>query len=376
VSLIVDEHREYLRDAVRVEAFRAAIRRQVRPGDVVVDLGAGTGVLGLLACQAGAARVYAIESSAMVDIARQIARASGFADRIVFVNEYSTLVNLPEPADGLVMDQIGQFGFEAGVCEFMADARRLLKPGAWTVPRSLDLCVAPITDPDVRERIAFWERPLHGLDFSPARRWAANTGYPKHLTEDQLLGPGAVAIHVEAAEMSAMRLMLRATLRIERDGMLDGIGGWFVATLAPGVELTNAPTVPARLTRRNVALPLERPVAVRRGDTLDVQMQVRPADVLLTWRGVVRTPAGETRFSHSTFDGMLLTADDLRRLRPDRAPRLTERGRARLSVLELCDGERPLAAVEREVLARHPSLFRSATEAAVFVSEVVSRYAE
>jgi hypothetical protein len=376
VSLIVDEHREYLKDAVRLDAFRAAIYQRVRPGDVVVDLGSGTGVLGLLACQAGASRVYAIEASAMIDVARRIAAASGFADRIVYVNQYSTLATLPERADGLVMDQIGQFGFEAGLFEFMADARRFLKPGAWTIPESLDLCVAPVSDLEVRERVEFWRTPLLGLDVSPAREWAANTGYPKHLEPSQLLGPPAPAARVRAGEMSSRRMRIEAVLAIERPGTLDGIGGWFHAQLAPDVMLTNAPGAGARLARRNVVLPLDRPIVVDRGDVVEVQMQILPADTLVTWRVNVRTGAGDHTFSHSTLHGMLLTRDSLRRLRPDQAPRLTERGKARLSVLELCDGIRPFAEIEREILVRHPSLFRSPSDASVFVTEVVSRYSE
>ena len=49
MSRDLDEHRQYLADAPRVEAFRLAIAEVVRPGDVVVDLAAGSGVLGLLA---------------------------------------------------------------------------------------------------------------------------------------------------------------------------------------------------------------------------------------------------------------------------------------------------------------------------------------
>jgi predicted RNA methylase len=50
VSLIVDEHRQYLVDIPRLESFEHAIREVVRPGDVVLDLGCGTGILGMLAC--------------------------------------------------------------------------------------------------------------------------------------------------------------------------------------------------------------------------------------------------------------------------------------------------------------------------------------
>src|SRR5471032_1272785 len=98
MSLLIDEHRQYVSDRARVDAFARAIASVVRPGDVVVDLGCGTGILGLLACRAGAARVYAIDSGSMLDVARRLARANGFADRIVHVPGHSTRVTLPERA--------------------------------------------------------------------------------------------------------------------------------------------------------------------------------------------------------------------------------------------------------------------------------------
>src|SRR5204863_7107587 len=112
MSMILDEHRQYLSDGTRVTALSAAIERVVKPGAVVVDLGAGTGILGLLACRAGARRVYSIEAGGMIELAREIARANGFEDRIVFVKGLSTQVDLPEKADVLIADQIGRFGFE------------------------------------------------------------------------------------------------------------------------------------------------------------------------------------------------------------------------------------------------------------------------
>ena len=55
-------HADMVFDKSRVAAYRDAINETVKPGDVVADLGSGTGLLSFLCLQAGAARVHAIES--------------------------------------------------------------------------------------------------------------------------------------------------------------------------------------------------------------------------------------------------------------------------------------------------------------------------
>ena len=152
--------------------------------------------------------------------------------------------------------------------------------------------------------------------------------------------------------------------------MLDGIGGWFVADLADGVTMTNAPGAADRIDRRNVMFPIEQPVTLAAGDAVTVSMRIRPSDLLVRW--TVDVPGGR-RFTHSTLGGMFILGEDLRRTNPDSTPRLTARGVARRSVLELCDG-RPLHEIEREVYDRHRDLFDSESAAHVFVAEVVTRY--
>ena len=80
----LSEHEEMLSDTVRVDAYHRGIHGNVQPGDVVVDLGTGTGLLAMMASRAGAARVYAVEHSDFIDVARDIAQHNGF-DNIEFV---------------------------------------------------------------------------------------------------------------------------------------------------------------------------------------------------------------------------------------------------------------------------------------------------
>ena len=100
-------HITLLGDKARVGAFRAAIEATVRPGDVVVDVGSGTGVLAFFAARAGARRVYAIEETDLIDVAQALARENCLDDRIVFIRGNSLGVALPERAHVLVTETLG-----------------------------------------------------------------------------------------------------------------------------------------------------------------------------------------------------------------------------------------------------------------------------
>jgi len=385
MSLVLDEHREYLSDRNRLHAYASAIEELVKPGAVVVDLGCGTGIMGLLACRAGASRIYCIEQTSLIGLTREIFSANGYADRLTSIKALSTHVSLPEKVDVVVADQIGRFGFDAGILEFFNDAReRFLKPEGILLPARIDLMVAPVEHEEQWREIEFWNQCPAGFDFQSARKIAANTGYPVKLQSQQLLATPAMIASLATDECPALIHGAEASMNVQRAGMLHGIGGWFCAQLSPRVTMSNGPLDAQRIGRRNVFFPIDKPVAVDKGDRVRVSMTIQPRDTMVTWRVEVcdqRSPpdGGEVvraRFVHSTFKGMLLCEEDLARERPGFVPSLTPRGEARGSILELCDGRNSLAEIEQEVYRRHPQLFTSQGQAAAFVAEVVTRYTQ
>lgn len=96
-----------LRDLERTRAFEAAIRRAVRPDSVVLDAGAGSGILSLFAAAAGARRVCAVEvDPSLCDLLKANAARNGFSHVIEVICADVRELRLPEPATLVLAEMI------------------------------------------------------------------------------------------------------------------------------------------------------------------------------------------------------------------------------------------------------------------------------
>lgn len=95
-----------LRDRNRTEAFRDAIGEVVKPGDDVIEIGAGSGILSMFACAAGAASVTAVEiDPVLAGYVAESARANGLADRLTVLIGDGRDLDLPH-ADVVIAELI------------------------------------------------------------------------------------------------------------------------------------------------------------------------------------------------------------------------------------------------------------------------------
>ncbi len=383
MSRVIEEHAIYVGDTRRLAALTHAIEETVRPGDVVLDLGTGTGILSVLAMRAGAARVYAIESGAIIELAREVARTNGFQDRIVFLRGHSTQVELPERVDAVVGDMIGRFGFDYGLLEAHCDLRaRFLKPSSRVIPIWVDVQIMAIESVEAWESVELWGRSPAGVDLRPVRAIATNVEYPYRVRKKHLLSRVATLARLEIATAEEEPIRSEVCLEVERAGTFHGLAGGFRAQLSPNVEITNSPLSDERLDRANTYFPVDRPVEVEPGDLIQLGIHIVPRSRAVTWRVVVRGGPGaaepgveKARFNHSTLCGTPISQEDLRRTRPQFTPALSAHGAARLTVLRLCSGRTPLHEIEQETLRRHSDLFASLDQAASFVAGVVENNA-
>ena len=364
------EHRFLLDDAVRNRAFRRAIRAQVKPGDRVFDLGCGMGVLGFFALQAGAAHVFGVDADEVLDSARDLAAANGWADRTDYRRAAAADVRPPRRADWLLVEWLGPMGLNEWPLASLADSvRRFLRPGGATIPARVDHYVAPVEAGAAwEETVGFWSGARYGLDLRLGKALAVRRAHPVGIPPDALLAPAARWLSLNLRSLDREEPLPaeggEASFDLPRDGLFHGLACWFEADLGARVRLTNAPGAPP--THWNQAfLPLPRPVRTRAGDRLEVRLgactvgrRSGPVWSIGMFRGARRVLFHEAPGPAST-----LSIDEAARLTGNFVP-LRGPAEERLALLlSLPDGRLSAREAAAEAARLRPDLFAGEEEA-------------
>ncbi|MBI1952866.1 MAG: 50S ribosomal protein L11 methyltransferase [Candidatus Omnitrophica bacterium] len=303
---ILHQHQSLLADTQRVESYRKAIFKKVKPGDVVLDLGSGTGILAFFACQAGARCVYAVEAGGISEIAEKISKQNGFQNKMVFLRDLSYRVTLPRRVDVLITEMTGKFGLDGGLLGSILDARtRFLKREGTLVPQAVELWAVPVEHPEAYRRISAWKRNLYGMDFSSVRPLAANHPHPVKLHRKNFLCRPLSMARISLLQVQTPSISCEAAFVAQRDGVLHGIGGWFLAELSKGVVFTNGPTRNP-LGRSQFFFPLPRPLPLKRGSGLKASFSTYDG---FEWSWRVRLKEPRKEFTQSTFLGFPISRE-------------------------------------------------------------------
>lgn len=368
-------HQWLLADENRTCAYRQAIPAVVSTGDVVVDIGAGSGILSFFACVAGARRVYAIEPTDAIDLARELCARNGFSGIVEFFKDFSQNIMLPEQVDVVVSDTGGSFGLGGGMLGILQDAKqRFLKPSGRIIPRALFLFVAPL-ELNSGDQLQVWQKSRYGLDLSPIRRFATNNTFGMKVIPEGLLGAPRELAKISFREFDGLYVDGHATCIAARDGLIHGLAGWMETELAPGVSFANSP-MKAGVDWGQAFFPVDPPVPLRTGDHVRVHFQTHDGQVW-RWKVQVTDESGSSKasFDHSTMWGFPVTHEQLRRVRADFRPRLSRKGEAESYLLSALNGDRTADELAEELQKRFTDSFPTMLAASQFVRKVMERCA-
>jgi precorrin-6B methylase 2 len=279
----VSIHRWMLRDEVRNESYRQALIHAVKPGDRVLDMGAGTGFLSILAAQAGAGKVYAVERTAIASLARRMMEKNGVAERVTVLNTDLEDADLPEKVDVLVSEWMGGLGVDENMLAPLVMARdRWLKPGGTIIPARVTAKLAPGWVQALDDSRLHWSSRPHGVDLSEL---AVDLGEEAHMTQmpmdvEDLLAPAqqlwthdAYTCTLEEADRSFIAVLEFTAVRT---GPLNCLLAWFDADMGGGAVLTTAVGAPQTHWGRFL-FPTRHPIQIEEGARIRAELHCDPS---------------------------------------------------------------------------------------------------
>lgn len=267
-------HFRIVRDRVRNDAYEAVVRRAVTAESRVLDIGTGTGLLGMIAARAGAAQVVACEMNAAVaDAAGANVARNGLSDRMRVVAKHSddldVAADLGGPVDVLVSEIVSNDLVGEGALPVMQDAaRRLLKPGGAMIPASGQAMVA-LAHWSALDRLSLDE--ISGFDLSGFNRLRK---FPAHLNvsdpELALRGDAAVLFDFDFAAGGPFPSTAAVELKAD-GGPVNGIVQWMRLELDSVTNYENRPGPGQASCWSAVFHPLAAPIAPAAGDMIRVR---------------------------------------------------------------------------------------------------------
>jgi protein arginine N-methyltransferase 1 len=364
---------EMLSDGVRLEAYTQALRKTVRPGSVVLEIGTGPGVFAVLACQLGARRVYAIEPDAVIQVAREIAAANDCSERIQFIEDLSTRVTLPIQADVIVSDLRGVLPFFQSHLPSIVDARRrFLAPGGVLIPKRDAIWAAVVEAPERYGRIVdCWEKNALAQDLSAARRLAVNTFHKARFAPQQLLAPPQLWATLDYTTLENPNYRGTLEFSAQRSGTGHGILLWFETCLVDGVGFSNSPSTPEAIYG-SLFLPWTEPVSLTEGQRVRVELDatLTESDYHWRWHTQIESDSGRARrFEQSQFAGAVLSVARLNSSASDYVPELSPEGRLHRRTLELIDGTSSLEDIARRLVTEFPDRFARWPQALTYAAK-------
>jgi len=279
----LSQQQNMMQDFVRTSTYQKAILSNLTDfrDKIVLDVGAGSGILSFFAQQAGAKRVYAVEGSSIAKHAEALVKSNKVDTCIKVISGKIEEIELPEKVDMIISEPMGYMLLNERMLETYLHAKKWLKPDGKMFPTRGDLHVAPFTDEALYmeqvNKVNFWYQDFfHGVNLSALRNAAMDEYFRQPIVDtfDIRICLAKTQRHVidfaTTDETELHRIEIPLEFHMLQSGTVHGLAFWFdVAFIGTGatVWLSTAPTEP--LTHwYQVRCLLKQPIFAKQGQVL------------------------------------------------------------------------------------------------------------
>ncbi|VDM40346.1 unnamed protein product [Toxocara canis] len=256
----LSQQQNMMQDYVRTSTYQRAIHVNSKDfrDKVVMDVGAGSGILSFFAIQAGARKVYAVEASSMAVQCAELVRNNGLSDKIMVVAGRVEDVSIPEKVDVIISEPMGYMLVNERMLESYINSRKFLKDGGRMFPSVGELHLALFSDEalfiEQSSKANFWcQDSFHGVNLSSLRPQALVEIFKQPIVDTwhvNTLMSGSVkwSINFEKDPESMLhKIDIPYELTATRAGHVHGLAFWFDVAFIGCTEtvwLSTAPTEP------------------------------------------------------------------------------------------------------------------------------------
>lgn len=231
-------HTLMLRDKPRTLAYKEFIDKNkfLFQNKVVLDVGAGSGILSLFCASAGAAMVYAVEASNIVDLCNEIVKCNKMEDKIKVIKGKIEDVELPvEKVDIIVSEWMGFYLLHESMLDSVLFARdKWLSDSGMMIPSHATLYLTPVNmSKYVTENFRFWEN-AYGYDFSPIQTISMTSTLqqpvieciePKQCMSDPEIVHEFDLLTTKVEDLKSIQNNL--TFKMTKTGLVHAFAAWF-----------------------------------------------------------------------------------------------------------------------------------------------------
>uniref|UniRef100_A0ACD5Y2S0 Uncharacterized protein n=1 Tax=Avena sativa TaxID=4498 RepID=A0ACD5Y2S0_AVESA len=288
-------HEEMLKDIVRTRSYQNVITQNnfLFKDKIVLDVGAGTGILSLFCAKAGAKHVYAIECSQMADMAKEIVKTNGYSEVITVIKGKVEEIELPVPkVDVIISEWMGYFLLFENMLDTVLFARdKWLADDGVVLPDKASLHLTAIEDAEYKEdKIEFWNN-VYGFDMSCIKKQAMMEPLVDTVDANQIVTNCQLLKTMDISKMTSGDASFTVPFKLvaERNDFIHALVAFFNVSFTKCHKLMGFSTGPRSKSThwKQTVLYLEDVVTICEGETLLGTMTVannkkNPRDIDIT----------------------------------------------------------------------------------------------